>query len=97
MSHDAADAGLPSSGLVGQWLRAATADPVGLPDAGYAALLGAVGPQLAELCELADSVRQQAVGSGLTYVVNRNLDPAAVAGRDPSSRRAAGRPGDRGP
>ena len=87
MSHDAADAGLPSSGLVGQWLRAATADPAGLPDAGYAALLGADGPQLAELRELADSVRQQAVGDGLTYVVNRNLDPAAVAGRDPGSRR----------
>jgi FO synthase len=87
MSHDAAEAGLPSSGLVGRWLRAATADPVGLPDEGFAALLGADGPQLAELCELADSVRQEAVGNGLTYVVNRNLDPAAVAGRDPSSRR----------
>jgi FO synthase subunit 2 len=86
MSHDAAEAGLPSSGLVGQWLRAATADPVGLPDQGYVALLGADGPQLAELRELADSVRERAVGSGLTYVVNRNLDPSAVAGADPGSR-----------
>jgi 5-amino-6-(D-ribitylamino)uracil---L-tyrosine 4-hydroxyphenyl transferase len=86
MSHDAAEAGLPSSGLVGQWLRAATADPAGLPDQGYAALLGADGPQLAELCELADSVRERAVGSGLTYVVNRNLDPSAVAGPDERSR-----------
>jgi len=71
---------------VGEWLRAATADPAALPDEGYAALLGADGPQLAELCELADSVRERAVGDALTYVVNRNLDPAAVAGRDQRSR-----------
>src|SRR6202453_372549 len=44
-------------------------------------------PQLDELCELADSLREQAVGNGLTYVVNRNLDPSAVAGPDPGSRR----------
>jgi len=86
MSQGAAEAGLPSSGLVGEWLRAATADPVALPDEGYAALLGAGGPQLAELCELADSVREQAVGNALTYVVNRNLDTAVVAGRDRRSR-----------
>jgi FO synthase subunit 2 len=86
MSHGVTDVGLPSSDLVGQWLRAATADPVALPDEGYAALLGADGPQLAELCELADSVREQAVGNALTYVVNRNLDTAAVAGRDQRSR-----------
>ncbi|HEY5017446.1 MAG TPA: 7,8-didemethyl-8-hydroxy-5-deazariboflavin synthase, partial [Streptosporangiaceae bacterium] len=86
MSPDAAEAGLPSPDLVGEWLRAATADPAALPDEGYAALLGADGPQLAELCELADSVRERAVGDALTYVVNRNLDPAAVAGRDQRSR-----------
>jgi 5-amino-6-(D-ribitylamino)uracil---L-tyrosine 4-hydroxyphenyl transferase len=86
MSHGAADAGLPSSDLVDEWLRAATEDPVGLPDEGYAALLGADGPRLAELCELADSVREQAVGNALTYAVNRNLDTGAVAGRDQRSR-----------
>jgi 5-amino-6-(D-ribitylamino)uracil---L-tyrosine 4-hydroxyphenyl transferase len=86
MSHGVADAGLPSPDLVGEWLRAATADPVTLPDEGYAALLGADGPQLAELCELADSLREQAVGNALTYVVNRNLDTSAVAGRDQKSR-----------
>ena len=86
MSHGAAEAGLPSSDLVGEWLRAATEDPVGLPDEGYAALLGADGPRLAELCELADSMREQAVGNALTYAVNRNLDTAAVAGRDRRSR-----------
>ncbi len=80
------DTGLPSPARVGQWLRAATADPTALPDDGYAALLGADGPQLDELCELADSLREQAVGNGLTYVVNRNLDPSAVAGPDPRSR-----------
>jgi 5-amino-6-(D-ribitylamino)uracil---L-tyrosine 4-hydroxyphenyl transferase len=86
MSQGVADAGLPSPDLVGEWLRAAAVDPAALPDDGYAALLGADGPQLAELCELADSLREQAVGNALTYVVNRNLDTAAVAGRDQRSR-----------
>jgi 5-amino-6-(D-ribitylamino)uracil---L-tyrosine 4-hydroxyphenyl transferase len=81
------DTGLPSPALVGRWLRAATADPAALPDEGYAALLGADGPQLDELCQLADALRARAVGNGLTYVVNRNLDPSAVAGPDPRSRR----------
>lgn len=78
--------GLPSPGKVHEWLGAAAADPASLPDEGYEALLGADGPQLAELCELADSLRRQAVGDELTYVVNRNLDTAAVAGRDPETR-----------
>ena len=87
MSQGVPDVGLPSPELVGEWLRAATADPGGLPDEGYAALLGAAGPQLEELCELADSLREQAVGNALTYVVNRNLDPYAVAGADQRSRK----------
>jgi 5-amino-6-(D-ribitylamino)uracil---L-tyrosine 4-hydroxyphenyl transferase len=86
MSHGLTDVGLPSPDLVGEWLRAATADPASLPDEGYAALLGADGSQLAELGELADSLRKQAVGNALTYVVNRNLDTSAVAGRDQRSR-----------
>ena len=72
--------GSPSPDRVGEWLRAATADPACLPDEGYEVLLGADGRQLDELCELADSARQQAVGDALTYVVNRNLDTSAVAG-----------------
>jgi 5-amino-6-(D-ribitylamino)uracil---L-tyrosine 4-hydroxyphenyl transferase len=68
------------------WLSAAAADPASLPDKGYAALLGADGRQLAELCELADSLRRQAVGDDLTYAVNRNLDTPAVAGADRRSR-----------
>jgi 5-amino-6-(D-ribitylamino)uracil---L-tyrosine 4-hydroxyphenyl transferase len=90
MSHGATDIGLPSPDKVREWLRAATADPASLPDEGYEALLGADGGALAELCELADSLRQQAVGDALTYVVNRNLDPAAVAGADPGSRERLG-------
>ena len=86
MSHGATDIGLPSPDKVREWLRAATADPASLPDEGYEVLLGADRVPLAELCELADSLRRQAVGDALTYVVNRNLDPAAVAGADPRSR-----------
>ena len=86
MSHGVTDVGLPSPDKVREWLRAAAADPASLPDEGYEALLGADGRPLADLCELADSLRQRAVGSALTYVVNRNLDTSAVAGPDPRSR-----------
>ena len=91
MSHGETDngvtgTGLPSPGKVREWLGAATADPASLPDEGYAALLSADGRQLAELCEIADSLRRQAAGDALTYVVNRNLDTSAVAGPDPRSR-----------
>lgn len=78
--------GLPSPGKVREWLAAAAADPASLPDEGYEALLGADDLELAELCELADALRRQAVGDALTYVVNRNLDTPTVAGADPRSR-----------
>ena len=89
MSRDVTGNGmdLPSPDKVREWLAAAVADPASLPDEGYQALLGADGDQLAELRELADSRRRQAVGDDLTYVVNRNLDTAAVAGADPGARR----------
>jgi 5-amino-6-(D-ribitylamino)uracil---L-tyrosine 4-hydroxyphenyl transferase len=80
------DIDLPSPDRVGAWLRAATVDPAALTDEGYAALLGAAGRQLEELCELADSLREQAVGNALTYVVNRNLDTSAVAGTGQRAR-----------
>jgi FO synthase subunit 2 len=86
MSHGLTDIGLPAPDKVREWLRAAATGPASLPDEGYEALLGADGRPLADLCELADSLRQQAVGSSLTYVVNRNLDTPAVAGTDPKSR-----------
>jgi len=78
--------GLPSRESVDEWLRAAVSEPANLPDEGYEALLGANGSPLEELCELADALRQQSVGASLTYVVNRNLDTAAVAGSDSASR-----------
>ena len=91
MSHGETDdgvtgIGLPSPYKVREWLSAAATDPASLPDEGYAALLGADGRQLEELCEYADALRRQAVGDALTYVVNRNLDTPAVAGADPRSR-----------
>jgi FO synthase subunit 2 len=78
---------LPSPGEVRHWLDAAAAKPAALPDAGYAALLAADGPELEELCRLADSLRLRAAGEDITYAVNRNLDPSAVAGADPAARR----------
>lgn len=88
MSHGSGVTGtdLPSPDQVRDWLGAAAAEPASLPDEGYEALLGADGGQLGELCQLADALRRQAVGDDLTYVVNRNLDTAAVAGRDHRSR-----------
>jgi len=86
VSRGASGTGLPSPGRVREWLRAAASDPVSLPAEGYEALLGADGSQLEELCELADSLRRRAAGDALTYVVNRNLDTAAVAGAASASR-----------
>jgi FO synthase len=86
MSRGVNGTGLPSADRVREWLRAAAPDPASLPDEGYETLLGSDGPQLEELCQLADSLRREAAGDALTYVVNRNLDTAAVAGTDPASR-----------
>lgn len=60
-------------------LTAAEHDPAGLPDEGYVELLGAEGDELEALCGLADAVRRDTVGAGLTVVVNRNLAPALIA------------------
>lgn len=86
MSHGVTGTDLPTPDQVREWLGAAAPDPAALPDEGYQALLGADGAQLDELCRLADSLRRQTAGNALTYVVNRNLDPAAVAGADERSR-----------
>jgi FO synthase len=86
MSRGVTGTGPLPADRVREWLRAAASDPASLPDEGYEALLAADGPQLEELCQLADSLRRQAAGDVLTYVVNRNLDTAAVAGADPASR-----------
>jgi len=86
MSRGVDGTGLPPADRVREWLRAAASDPASLPDEGYETLLGADGPPLEELCQLADSLRRDAAGDALTYVVNRNLDTAAVAGTGLASR-----------
>ncbi|GAA4167714.1 7,8-didemethyl-8-hydroxy-5-deazariboflavin synthase CofG [Gryllotalpicola koreensis] len=57
-------------------LKRAEADPAGLTDAEYVALLHADGDDLETLTALADRVRHERVGDTVTYAVNRNLDPA---------------------
>ena len=86
MSHGVTGTKLPTPDQVRESLGAAASGPAALPDEGYGALLGADGAQLDELCALADSLRSQTAGDALTYVVNRNLDPPAVAGADARSR-----------
>jgi FO synthase len=55
-------------------LRHAEADPAGLTDAEYLALLGADGADLEALTALADAVRRDVNGDDVTYVVNRNIN-----------------------
>ncbi|MGY1841676.1 MULTISPECIES: bifunctional FO biosynthesis protein CofGH [unclassified Modestobacter] len=55
-------------------LRHAEADPAGLSDAEYLALLGADGEDLEALAALADGYRRQVNGDDVTYVVNRNIN-----------------------
>jgi FO synthase len=55
-------------------LRAAERDPAGLTDAQALALLDADGPELEALAALADSVRRDAAGDDITYVVTRNIN-----------------------
>ena len=55
-------------------LRHAEADPAGLSDAEYLALLGADGADLEALAALADGFRRQVNGDDVTYVVNRNIN-----------------------
>ncbi|MCB0923124.1 MAG: bifunctional FO biosynthesis protein CofGH, partial [Mycobacterium sp.] len=55
-------------------LRAAERDPGGCSDADYLALAEAAGPELEAVAALADSIRKDAVGEDVTYVVNRNIN-----------------------
>jgi FO synthase len=55
-------------------LRHAEADPAGLSDPEYLALLGADGADLDALAALADAVRRDVNGDDVTYVVNRNIN-----------------------
>lgn len=73
------------SGGVRASLRKAEDAPSSLSDTAYAELLGADGDDLDALCTLANAVRRDAVGDEITFVVNRNLDTAAVGGGDRAS------------
>lgn len=55
-------------------LRAAERDPAGCGDADYLALATADGPGLDAVAALADSLRRDAVGDDVTFVVNRNIN-----------------------
>ncbi|GER22331.1 FO synthase [Zafaria cholistanensis] len=55
-------------------LSRAEENPAGLSDADYLALLCADGPELEALADLADLVREDAVGQQVGYVVNRNIN-----------------------
>src|SRR5689334_10247367 len=55
-------------------LRAAERDPAGISDAQALALLDADGPELDALAALADALRRDVNGDGITYVVTRNIN-----------------------
>jgi FO synthase len=55
-------------------LRSAERNPGGCSDADYLALACADGPALDAVAALADSLRREAVGDDVTFVVNRNIN-----------------------
>jgi FO synthase len=55
-------------------LHSAERDPAGCTDAEYVALATADGPALEAVATLANSLRQDAVGDDVTFVVNRNIN-----------------------
>jgi len=60
-------------------IERAAADPSGLSDADYVALLEVDGAELEALASLADAVRVAAVGDDVSYVINRNIDASVVS------------------
>jgi FO synthase len=55
-------------------LRSAERDPAGCSEVEYLALASADGPALDAVAALADSLRHDAVGDDVTFVVNRNIN-----------------------
>ena len=55
-------------------LRSAERDPAGCSDAQYFALATADGPALDAVAALADSLRKDAVGDDVTFVINRTIN-----------------------
>jgi len=70
----------------------AAADPSGLSDADYVALLEADGAELEALASLADAVRVAAVGDDVSYVINRNIDASVSPTRRCSASSPTRRP-----
>ncbi|GAA2747898.1 bifunctional FO biosynthesis protein CofGH [Terrabacter aerolatus] len=68
--------------VAGDPVGRAAADPTGLTDADYAALLGARGDELDRLAALADDLRRSVVGATVSLVVNRNLGSDVCADPD---------------
>ncbi|NQX12223.1 7,8-didemethyl-8-hydroxy-5-deazariboflavin synthase CofG [Microbacteriaceae bacterium VKM Ac-2855] len=68
-------------------IERAAADPAGLSDPDYVALLNTDGNELDALAALADDVRRERVGDEISFVANRNLDstmfgPSELLGPD---------------
>ncbi len=61
-------------GDVAAALRAAERNPAGCSDDDYLALASADGPAMDAVAALADSLRRDAVGDDVTFVVNRNIN-----------------------
>jgi FO synthase len=59
-------------------LARAAADPAGLGDDDYAALLGSDGAELEALAALAHDLRVATVGPDVSFVINRNLDTSLL-------------------
>nr|WP_197520583.1 bifunctional FO biosynthesis protein CofGH [Mycobacterium sp. E2479] len=55
-------------------LRSAERDPAGCSDGEYLSLATADGPALEAVAALADTLRREAVGDDVTFVVNRNIN-----------------------
>ncbi|MWV59694.1 7,8-didemethyl-8-hydroxy-5-deazariboflavin synthase CofG [Rathayibacter sp. VKM Ac-2754] len=73
--HETLDApARPTAPTLAAVLARAAADPAGLDDSDYLALLAADGDDLEALTALADDVRREAVGEAISVVANRNVD-----------------------
>ena len=77
---------MPDPARVRAALQVAAADPQQLTDDDAEVLLAADGDDLDELAAIADARRRERVGDALTFVVNRNLDPARVGAGTAASR-----------
>jgi FO synthase len=71
-SHTGVSTGSTTDGRAA--LRAAERDPGNLSDEHALTLMTAEGALLEQVCRLADELRRETVGDGVTYVVNRNIN-----------------------